>query len=806
MITKSSNATLAQSQDFKSYTFGIKESGLSHIFNVLRNQLYSDKVLAVIREYSCNAVDAHTEVGKKDVPIEVTLPNALMLELKVRDFGRGLTEKEIGEIYAMYGESTKRGTNEQIGQLGLGCKSAFAYGDNFVINSFTQGTKTSYNAFIDPSQVGRISKLSEESTDEENGIEIVIPVKREDCDEFYRKAVNLFAYFEVKPKVNGVDSAKFEEDSGKGGVLVEGDSWKVYRHGDPVAVMGNIAYPLDNYALDIHQSYGRNNSQDKDHLRYHLLDSSVLLKFDIGDLEISASREALQYTDFTKKNIIEKLDEVLKDIPSKVGQRFDNCNTLWEAKCFWQETFAYGGVGHSLSNIVSKSGVIWKGQKIGDGTFNFAKSDIKLSSHNGQADWDCQLLHFTKPNSYGKRKRVKGDFVNSILAHPNIAVVLDDRVSAHGRLNRIAPMMEEYESRNKDDKLYDSVYLLKFDSPSSQKDVLDKVKLDIDLISLNSLSSVKLRDIYPSNSTGKSNPTIKSTKHTTKEFVFDESHKGHAYDNCRSDWFVEDIVDIKEDEGIYLQVEKFFVLGKSCDEIHPHKIQKQIELLKELKIDIPPLYSFKKGKENKDGDDKWDILEGSDNWTSYWEWIEETMKNLLSDRSLAQKYIDRRVAKAFTERGHEIADSLNCCGGSDSILEAERRSKDINKEVHNEDSLFLKWYNKVDSMVNEKDGEKLDRLIYTIDQLNLDSDLVKSSRNGYSRDTVISYEKSKLCGRKPSHNLDELMQKVAERYPMIEYLDDYNFQYQWKESFANTFFNYINVVDTTYISNVKNNE
>ena len=142
--------------------------------------------------------------------------------------------------------------------------------------------------------------------------------------------------------------------------------------------MGNIAYPLDNYALDIHQSYGRNNSQDKDHLRYHLLDSSVLLKFDIGDLEISASREALQYTDFTKKNIIEKLDEVLKDIPSKVGQRFDNCNTLWEAKCFWQETFAYGGVGHSLSNIVSKSGVIWKGQKIGDGTFNFAKSDIKL--------------------------------------------------------------------------------------------------------------------------------------------------------------------------------------------------------------------------------------------------------------------------------------------------------------------------------------------------------------------------------------------------------------------------------------------
>ena len=121
MITKKSDLTLEQSQEFTSYSFGIKESGLPHIFNVLRNQLYSDKILAVIREYSCNAVDAHVEVGDADKPIEVTLPNPLSLEFKVRDYGRGLNEREIGEIYAMYGESTKRGTNEQIGQLGLGC-------------------------------------------------------------------------------------------------------------------------------------------------------------------------------------------------------------------------------------------------------------------------------------------------------------------------------------------------------------------------------------------------------------------------------------------------------------------------------------------------------------------------------------------------------------------------------------------------------------------------------------------------------------------------------------------------------------
>ena len=168
MITKPQTKTVKQSQEFKSYSFGIKKEGLSHIFNVLRNQLYSDKVLAVIREYSTNAVDAHTEVGKKNEPILVTLPNQMSPYFKVRDFGRGLTEKEIGQIYAMYGESTKRGTNEQIGQLGLGSKSAFAYGDNFVINSFVNGNKTTYNAFIDDTQIGQISKMTSEKSKEKD--------------------------------------------------------------------------------------------------------------------------------------------------------------------------------------------------------------------------------------------------------------------------------------------------------------------------------------------------------------------------------------------------------------------------------------------------------------------------------------------------------------------------------------------------------------------------------------------------------------------------------------------------------------
>ena len=263
----------------KTVSFGIKgQEGLAHIFSVLRNQLYSDKVLAVVREYTCNAVDANVEAGKSDLPIEVTLPNALNPTFKVRDFGPALSDKDIDEVYAFYGESTKRNSNNQIGQLGLGSKSAFAYGDNFVINSFIDGEKHSYNAFIDPTQIGQIAKLSVEPTKEPSGIEIVIPVREDDHTEFVEKAKILFKHFKVRPIIHGVEQFEYEDSE----LLFSGDNWEWYNvkhtgygnhYGDAVAVMGNIAYPIDESAL---------NLREDDTNLQHLLNDNLVLKLEIG--------------------------------------------------------------------------------------------------------------------------------------------------------------------------------------------------------------------------------------------------------------------------------------------------------------------------------------------------------------------------------------------------------------------------------------------------------------------------------------------------------------------------------------------
>ena len=797
MITKKSDLTLEQSQEFTSYSFGIKESGLPHIFNVLRNQLYSDKILAVIREYSCNAVDAHVEVGDADKPIEVTLPNPLSLEFKVRDYGRGLNEREIGEIYAMYGESTKRGTNEQIGQLGLGCKSAFAYGDNFVINSYTNGNKTSYNAFIDPSQIGRISKLSQEKSEEKNGIEIVIPVQKDDCGEFFQKAVDLFAYFEVKPNVKGVDLEDYYSKVGKGGVLVEGEGWKIFRQGEAVAVMGNIAYPIDEYTLGLNKVYG-SRSTGNEAARSSLVETAIQLNFDIGDLEISASREALQYTESTKKNIIKKLDKIIKEVPTAVGQKFSDCKTLWEAKSFYGETFRYGGVGSSLSDIVSKSGVVWNGHKLDDTDFSFQ------GFKEGE---EVDVFLYNKPRFRGG-KRVRGEKIKNIIANTENTIVLeDDRISHIGRLNRIAPLMEEYEGRDKDSKIYKNVYLIKFANPATKQKVLDKNKLDCKLVSLDGLPFIKLRDIYPSNSTGKSNPAMKSTKHTTKEFFLDQDSTSGRWENCRSNFFTEDAVDIENDEGVYLKIDKFFITEKGGHgETHPHIVLDHVKSLKKVGIKVPKILCFKRGKE----DVKWDEVDKSDNWTHFKDWATEQVKKILKNSNLGQKYVDRRVS-LFHADTNERSDILNL-GGGNTKKDGEVEF-DVSSRLVSDDSLFGKYYSSHFAMLNEKDSEKLDALESTVSSMKMDTEMLPcgdqrrrnpmDSENNWAKNHKV---KSALCDDLPSFDLFALLEEVSERYPLLRYLEDYNLGYRWSEKFAKITLNYINIIDCTYHSQSVLNE
>ncbi len=151
---------------------------------------------------SCNAVDAHTEANTEQ-PIEIKLPNELDKQFYVKDYGTGLSHEQVMKLYTTYFESTKQGSNDFIGGLGVGSKSPFAYTDSFTVESRQNGKIRLYAAYLDEQNMPAISKTSEENTNEKNGLTIGFPVNPSDFKEFAKEAENLFKSFKQTPVIKG---------------------------------------------------------------------------------------------------------------------------------------------------------------------------------------------------------------------------------------------------------------------------------------------------------------------------------------------------------------------------------------------------------------------------------------------------------------------------------------------------------------------------------------------------------------------------------------------------------------------------
>ena len=215
-------------------------------FNILSSGLYANKIRAVIRELSCNAVDSHVAAGKGDVPFEVHLPNSLDAYFSVRDFGTGLSHDQVTSIYTTYFESTKTDSNSFIGALGLGSKSPFSYTDNFTVTAIKDGKRGIYSAFINGDGVPSIALMMEEETDEPNGVEIKFSVnERYDFNKFREEAREVYEHFKLKPQITGSSGFTFNTHEYETMDIIPGvhslPNPRGYSSLKSVAVMGNIA-------------------------------------------------------------------------------------------------------------------------------------------------------------------------------------------------------------------------------------------------------------------------------------------------------------------------------------------------------------------------------------------------------------------------------------------------------------------------------------------------------------------------------------------------------------------------------------
>jgi hypothetical protein len=725
MITPTTTSTLKQSQRFDSVSFGIDQEDMSHICKLLRSNIYSDKILAVIREYTANAIDAQVEAGNGDRPISVTLPSPLSLAFKVRDYGTGLSEEDVRTIYSKYGKSTKRKTNLAIGEKGLGSKSGFAYGDNFLIRSFQNGIVTLYNAFIDPSQVGQIAKLHSEATTEENGIEIEIPVNERDIQQFKNKAESIFKYFKIAPTVKGNNEYKLPTIK----TLFEGSNFKFVEIDDlssresARAVMGNISYPIDIHAVN----WGEEND-----LR-QVLNRSVLIEFNLGELETSTSREGLEYSNHTQQNIIAKARQIKDECLAEVRSKLANGKSMFEAKKIYNQIFDYYS-GYSLSflsGILKKDDLKFNGKDLTSGGWTV----FNARGDNFAQVWSYRI----KSGSRGSKDKVRGESFININAVEDAAYVIKDMKSTV--LNRIAPLCEM--ENNHLGRIFKKVYLIE---PGAEYDqwVKDN-QFDAPTIKLSDLPKVSLKDLgyIKSHSTGSS---VANSKHSENVFklVFDL-----RYRTAKSDYFESTQVDF-EAGGIWFEIDRFMPTddrnGYDSTGSYIESIKKACEF---LGLDPEKVVAVKTKGSHK--------FKMSDKWKTVRKWIAENTEKYIADNKIGQKYADQKEYKKAEESDHGVY--------FNRIIDLFVYISDQSKEMAT-----------LGKHMTEMRNKSFDETKNTIDR-------------------ICQWTRIEVGNCKPTHDLSAEWEIVKSKYPMYKMVDYCHLGWKCDSATKQKLVDYINMVD-----------
>jgi len=304
----------------------------SKMFKILSDYLYSDKIMAVIRELSTNAYDAHIAAHNPN-PFLVKLPNYSDPNFTIRDYGTGLSQDDMEGLYKTIGASNKNDSNDFIGCLGLGSKSPFAYSKSFTSTSYFNRMKFVYVASLDEVGEPSLNLFHTEKTNEPNGLEISFAVKSCDYNEFTSKSKRIFHYFKNKPTIlGGVCSSLSGHSYSTKNIILSGTGWRICRMGQQstdfpsvsnnadsrvVAIMGNIAYPVEiskiisekKQTSDEIAKWNKVFGKNIDILGWERFltmisgDIYLELDYDIGELDMEPSREGLQYT----KDVINKL-------------------------------------------------------------------------------------------------------------------------------------------------------------------------------------------------------------------------------------------------------------------------------------------------------------------------------------------------------------------------------------------------------------------------------------------------------------------------------------------------------------------
>lgn len=289
---------------------------------MMRSQarMYSNREMAVAREYSTNAYDANVERftrrGLAVPPIKVTLPSMMNNLFIVEDAGDGMSLDDLRNVYTKFGNSTKRDTNEANGIFGFGCKSALAYTSTFTVITVHDGTKieAQVKRRDDWSIVMKIVATSR--TTAPSGTKIVVPVHN--WQEFTQKANDFYKFWlPGRVLVNGVEPVHSVGEKITDG-LYHSKNWNT-----SYVVIANVPYRIENP-----QALFRNGKMQP---------VNFVAYVDNGSMEFTPNREALEYTEHTKAELQKVIDNFADSIVAKAKASITKAKTHAEAYEAWSK-------------------------------------------------------------------------------------------------------------------------------------------------------------------------------------------------------------------------------------------------------------------------------------------------------------------------------------------------------------------------------------------------------------------------------------------------------------------------------------
>jgi hypothetical protein len=337
--------------------------GMKQACQIFRDNIYTNKIGAVVREWTCNAIDEHLKHAI-DRPVSLKISHN---KFSVRDFAKGLDENGIRNVFGKYFRSTKSNSDQPIGGFGVGAKAGHCYNDTFYVTSFFKGTKTIYSCVLggddSGASIGQVIELHQEPTDE-TGLLVEIEIDKNHFVDFLREA-EVAAILSTLAQVEVIDAVYnkvitpskkliHEENGIKFFALEKNGSLEHLVGNRVILTMGGVYYKIpDNFGWTWNGTGIKNPLQ---------------IDVPVGYFDIPISRENYRATPKFKLNfkecqnilskLIEEAAQNLKGQPLSFYINEYNLNKH-DLFCFYRKCF----VGSTLPRLLSLIGQVGESDK-----------------------------------------------------------------------------------------------------------------------------------------------------------------------------------------------------------------------------------------------------------------------------------------------------------------------------------------------------------------------------------------------------------------------------------------------------------